>query len=51
MGSVKKIGVYDKVVAALKAKGIEVHELPNIRANPELSSVIKGIDICREKKV
>ena len=51
MGSVKKIGVYDKVLSALKAKGITVHELSGIRANPELSSVIEGIDICRKNKI
>lgn len=49
--SVKKIGLYDKVVSALKAKNIAIYELSGIRANPEIKTVMKGIDICREHKV
>lgn len=45
--SVVKIGLYDKIVSALKAKGIEYIELQGIRANPDLKTVIKGIDMCR----
>ncbi|CAL5999028.1 Alcohol_dehydrogenase [Hexamita inflata] len=43
-GSVKRIGVYDKVVAALKSKNIVIHELSGVRANPEIHTVIKGIE-------
>ncbi|CAL6079890.1 Alcohol_dehydrogenase [Hexamita inflata] len=50
-GSVKRIGVYDKVVEALKYKNITIYELPGVRANPELQTVIKGIDICRCHKI
>ncbi|CAL6081355.1 Alcohol_dehydrogenase [Hexamita inflata] len=49
--SVKKIGLYDKVVAALKAKGIQIFELSGIRANPEIKTVVKGIDICRANSI
>ncbi|CAL5999034.1 Alcohol_dehydrogenase [Hexamita inflata] len=50
-GSVKRIGVYDKVVAALKSKNIVIHELSGVRANPEIHTVIKGIDICRQNNI
>ncbi|CAL6083004.1 Alcohol_dehydrogenase [Hexamita inflata] len=50
-GSVKRIGLYDKVISALKQKNITVFELPGIRANPEIKTVIRGIDICRQHKI
>jgi alcohol dehydrogenase YqhD (iron-dependent ADH family) len=50
-GSVKKTGLYDKTVSLLQEAGITVHELPNIEPNPRLSTVNKGIAICREQGV
>ncbi|CAL5997721.1 Alcohol_dehydrogenase [Hexamita inflata] len=49
--SVKKMGLYDQVVAALKAKGIQIFELSGIRANPEIKTVVKGIEICRAHSI
>ena len=49
--SVKKIGVYDAVTKALKEKNITYYDLPGVRANPELSKVIEGIDLARKHKV
>ncbi|MGO4544564.1 iron-containing alcohol dehydrogenase [Paenibacillus sp. 2TAB23] len=50
-GSVKKTGLYDKTVSLLQDAGVSVHELPNIEPNPRLSTVNKGIAICRKQGV
>lgn len=50
-GSIKKIGLYDKVVDILKNNNITFFELPGIEPNPRITSVRKGIDICRNNNV
>ncbi len=50
-GSIKKTGLYDRVVTALKASGFEVFELPGVKPNPRLSLVREGIRICREEGI
>ncbi len=50
-GSVKKTGLYDKTVSLLQEAGVTIHELANIEPNPRLSTVKKGISICREQNV
>lgn len=50
-GSIKRTGLYDKTVSLLNEAGIKIHELPNIEPNPRLSTVNKGIDICRAEGV
>lgn len=50
-GSIKKSGLFDRVVACLKAEGIEVIELGGVKPNPRLSMVYEGIKICRENNV
>ena len=44
-GSIKRRGLYDKIMALLK--GFEVSELAGIEPNPKLSSVEKGTAICK----
>jgi len=46
-GSIKKNGLYDKVTGLLREAGCTVHELPGVEPNPRLSTVYRGIDICR----
>lgn len=48
-GSIKKNGVYDQVMAALK--GYDVIEFGGIEANPDYSTLMKAIGICKETKV
>ncbi len=48
-GSIKKNGIYEKVINSLKNK--KYFELSGIKPNPRLSSVRKGIAICRENNV
>lgn len=50
-GSIKKIGLYDKVVAEIKNAGLELFELSGIEPNPRISSVNKGAEICKSEKI
>lgn len=50
-GSIKKTGLYDKVVNSLKEADIEFIELGGIKPNPRLSPVREGIRLCRENKL
>lgn len=50
-GSIKKIGLYDKVVKSLKAAGVEFVELGGVQPNPRLSLVQEGIKLCRENGI
>ena len=50
-GSVKKTGVYDKVVASLKAADIAFVELGGVQPNPREDKVREGIALCRKEKV
>ncbi|MCC3355720.1 iron-containing alcohol dehydrogenase [Bacillus sp. REN16] len=50
-GSIKRNGLYDQVIALLAEIGVEVHELPGVEPNPRLSTVRKGIEICRKEGI
>lgn len=50
-GSIKKSGLYEKVVKALKENNIEFVELSGIKPNPRLSLVREGIKLCRENNI
>jgi alcohol dehydrogenase YqhD (iron-dependent ADH family) len=50
-GSIRKNGVYDKVVASLKASGVEYIELGGVQPNPRLSLIYEGIEICRKNDI
>lgn len=50
-GSIKKYGLYDKIVANLKEHDIEFIELGGVEPNPKLSLVRKGIEICKTEKI
>lgn len=50
-GSIKRIGLYDDVMAILREIGAEVHELPGVEPNPRLSTVRKGVEICRRAQI
>ena len=49
--SIKKSGLYDRIVAQLAENSIKITELPGIDPNPRISSVEKGAELCRENKV
>ncbi|MBY9080539.1 iron-containing alcohol dehydrogenase [Paenibacillus sp. HN-1] len=50
-GSIKRNGLYDKVVAILKGVGANITELPGVEPNPRLSTVHKGVDLCRNENI
>lgn len=50
-GSIKRIGLYDKIVESLKSAGVSFIELPGVKPNPRLSLVRKGIEVCRSSGV
>ena len=50
-GSIKKNGVYDKVVQELKNSGVEIFELSGIEPNPRIDSVRKGVKIIKENDI
>ncbi len=50
-GSIKRFGLYDKVVKHLKEEGIEFVELGGVKPNPALSMVKEGIGLCKKEKV
>ena len=50
-GSIKKIGLYEKVVKSLKMNNIEFIELSGVISNPRVSLVREGIKICKENDI
>lgn len=49
-GSIKKIGLYDKVKELLK--DFKIYELSSIQPNPKYNpSVLDGVKICKEKNI
>lgn len=50
-GSIKRNGVYDDVIAALKAADKEVIELPGVMSNPTVDKLNEGRRIARENNV
>lgn len=50
-GSIKRNGIYDDVMAQLKAAGKNVIELSGIMSNPRTEKVQEGADLCREHKI
>ncbi|WP_426333279.1 iron-containing alcohol dehydrogenase [Paenibacillus silvae] len=50
-GSIKRSGLYDQVLGLLKEIGAEVTELAGVEPNPRLSTVHKGVDLCRTNHI
>ncbi|MGN7178922.1 iron-containing alcohol dehydrogenase [Cytobacillus sp. SAFR-174] len=50
-GSIKRNGLYDKVMAELSEIGAEVFELAGVEPNPRISTVRKGVEICKNEGV
>ena len=49
-GSVKKSGLFDKVIASLNKENISYKVLEGIRANPTRELTIKGVSLAKEYK-
>lgn len=50
-GSVKKTGLYDKIIKILKDSGKEIFEDPGVMPNPTVEKLYEGCQIARENKV
>lgn len=50
-GSIKRNGLYDSVMNYLKEIGAEVFELAGVEPNPRISTVRKGVQICKEEGI
>lgn len=50
-GSIKKSGLYDKVMAQLSKCQAQVFELSGIEPNPRVDSVREGAKICKEQNI
>ncbi|MDD3130295.1 MAG: iron-containing alcohol dehydrogenase, partial [Bacteroidales bacterium] len=48
-GSIKKNGAYDQVKKALK--NYEILDFGGIEANPQYSTLMKAVELCRDKQV
>lgn len=48
-GSIKKNGVYDQVMTALE--GYDIIEFGGIEANPDYSTLMKAVDICKTQNI
>lgn len=50
-GSIKKIGLYDKVIASLKENNIEYVEISGVEPNPKLSHVKKAVKTLENENI
>jgi len=50
-GSIKRNGLYDDVMNLLNGIGAQVYELAGVEPNPRLSTVHKGVNLCKEEGV
>lgn len=50
-GSIKRFGLCDKVTRILREAGVTWWELPGVEPNPRLTTVRKGIALCRDHDI
>jgi len=50
-GSIKRIGLYDKVMTELQKAGASVFELSGVEPNPRHTTVNRGAAICKQKGI
>ncbi|MGC8777812.1 MAG: iron-containing alcohol dehydrogenase, partial [Candidatus Caldatribacteriaceae bacterium] len=50
-GSIKKNGLYDRVMKRLTEKNLEVFEVSKIQPNPRIDKVREGVKLCKEKGI
>ncbi|KQL54648.1 butanol dehydrogenase [Heyndrickxia shackletonii] len=50
-GSIKRSGLYEKVINQLNEINATVFELSGVEPNPRVSTVRKGVDICKKENV
>ncbi|MCM3440110.1 iron-containing alcohol dehydrogenase [Metabacillus halosaccharovorans] len=50
-GSIKRNGLYDQVVEILNKSNLQLFELAGVEPNPRLSTVHRGVEICKEENI
>ena len=50
-GSIKRNGLYDEVMDILQDINAEVYELSGVEPNPRVTTVRRGIDICKKENI
>lgn len=50
-GSIKRSGLYDQVTSILREIGVEVTELAGVEPNPRLSTVHRGVELCKSNGI
>ena len=50
-GSIKRNGLYDQVINELQKMNAEIFELAGVEPNPRVSTVRKGVQICKDENI
>ncbi|NHM32566.1 iron-containing alcohol dehydrogenase [Neobacillus terrae] len=50
-GSIKRSGLYDKVMAQLNEIDVQIFELPGVEPNPRIATARKGVEICKNEGI
>ena len=50
-GSIKKNGIYDALLTQLKKADVSITELSGVEPNPRITTVKKGVQLCKEQDV
>lgn len=50
-GSIKKNGLYDEVMTTLNETDLEVFELSGVEPNPRISTVRRGVELCKKENI
>jgi hypothetical protein len=50
-GSIKRFGLYQEVMDKLSGSGFTVFELAGVEPNPRISTVRKGVEICKKEGI
>lgn len=50
-GSIKRNGIYDKVVTELKKAGKQIVELSGVMPNPTIEKVMEGVELVRSQNI
>ncbi|MDC3417100.1 iron-containing alcohol dehydrogenase [Aquibacillus salsiterrae] len=50
-GSIKRSGLYDQVIDQLEQAKVEIFELAGVEPNPRLTTVKKGVELCKTEKI
>ncbi|WP_078553539.1 iron-containing alcohol dehydrogenase [Bacillus alkalicellulosilyticus] len=50
-GSIKKSGLYERIVSSLQEQNIEIFELSGVKPNPRVSLVREGVSLCKQEEI